>query len=297
MTGPAEWPVKPMTSEGVRPAEWLKWGAEELGFLGEREARSECELLLETLAGISRLELHLEEKVSPSLFPQFAARIEARKQRIPLAYLLGKAAFWEDEFEVEEGVLIPRPDTEALIESFICHGGFSRESRFRFLDLGTGSGNIAVTLAKLFPRAEAVASDISWTALQVAGRNAKRLGVGERIRFLRSDGLLSFKEEQFDVILSNPPYVAQGDWDELEPEIGKEPRLALAGGEDGLDFYHKICREKVSLKTGGSLWVEVGRGQAAMISPLFQKTGFRSTEIYRDLNQIERVVAGTGHRG
>ena len=108
---------------------------------------------------------------------------------------------------------------------------------------------------------------------------------------------MSFKEEQFDVILSNPPYVAQGDWDELEPEIGKEPRLALAGGEDGLDFYHKICREKVSLKTGGSLWVEVGLGQAAMISPLFQKTGFRSTEIYRDLNQIERVVAGTGHCG
>lgn len=297
MTKLAEWPVKPMMSEAVRPAEWLEWGAGELSFLGEREARSECGLLLETLAGIPRLELHLEEKVPPSLFPQFAARIEARKQRIPLAYLLGKAAFWEDEFEVEEGVLIPRPDTETLIESFVRHAGFSKESRFLFLDLGTGSGNIAVTLAKIFPKAEGIASDISRTALKVAGRNAKRLGVGERIRFVRADGLPPFKETQFDVIVSNPPYVARGDWAGLEPEIGKEPRLALDGGEDGMDFYHKIYREWMGLKTGGSLWVEVGRGQAARVSSLFQKMGFRSTEIYRDLNRIERVVAGIGTRG
>lgn len=276
---------------------WLEWGRDELAFLGKREAQRECEKILETLFRVSRLELYLAREADPSVFPQFAAWVQARKKRIPLAYLVGKVPFWEDEFTVEEGVFIPRPETETLVDAFLTKSGFSRSDSFSFLDLGTGTGNLGLTLAKLFPRSRGILSDLSSQASALSARNAERFGVEDRLEGVQADGLLSFRESAFDVILSNPPYVASKDWEGLEPEVRSEPRRALVAGEEGLDFYRRIFRELSCLKKGGSLWVEIGWGQAEKVRPLFDRAGFGTIEIFKDLNSIERVMGGIDFHG
>lgn len=286
-----------MRTKESQLSKWLEWGSEELAFLGEREARQECERILETLLQASRSELYLDSQAEPLFFPRFSEWIEARKKRIPLAYLLGVTDFWEDGFVVEEGVFIPRPETETLIEAFLEAGGYSKDDSFYFLDLGTGSGNIAVTIAKLFPRSRGVALDLSEKALGVAIRNGERMGIKERLEGVQGDGLLAFGRGAFDVIFSNPPYVTSEDCKTLEPEIQCEPRLALDGGEDGLDFYRRILHELLCLRQGGSLWVEVGWQEALGVGSLFEKERFRQTRVFRDLNQIDRVVAGIGWHG
>ena len=203
---------------------WLQWGIQELAFLGEREAREECEQILESLFQVSRPELYLTLHLNREAFHEFSRIVETRKERIPLGFLLKRVPFWEEELEVEEGVFIPRPETEILIEAFVESGEFARTDSFRFLDVGTGSGNIAVTIAKLFPCSQGVGSDLSMEALQCARRNSEHLKVHERIEWIHSFGLEAFKKESFDVVFSNPPYVASADWEGLEPEVQKEPR-------------------------------------------------------------------------
>lgn len=286
-----------MNTETSRPSKWLEWGAGELAFLGEAEARQECERMLETLLGVSRFELYFDTEPDPSFFPPFQEWVEARKKRVPLAYLLGQADFWTNSYEVDKRVLIPRPETEVLIEALLRNAADSSGEPIRFLDLGTGSGNIAVTVSKALPRAAGVASDLSEGALTLASRNAKRLDVQDRLEFVQGDGLLPFRKNSFDLILSNPPYVASGEWAGLEPEVRGEPRLALDGGKDGLDFYRRIFQELFCLEAGGSLWLEVGAGQAGEVSSFFKKNGFQRVQVFRDLDQIERVVAGIGFRG
>lgn len=282
-------------SAGLIP--WLEWGTQELGFLGEREAREECEQILEALFGVSRVELYLALNPEPLLYPQYSQLVRARKKRTPLAYLLGKAPFWDEAFKVEKGIFIPRPETETLVETFLKGGGFSKDESFHFLDLGTGSGNIAVILARLFPRSHGAATDLSFKALRVAEQNAACFGVAKRLFFLQADGLSAFEKGMFDVIFSNPPYVASREWETLEPEVHEEPRLALDGGEEGLEFYGKILRELRCLKPGGSLWVEIGWGQAPSVQSLFEKKGFRETHVFNDLNHTERIVSGKGFCG
>ncbi len=284
-------PINASRSSSGRLSEWLEWGRTELLFLDEREAREECEQILQFLLKVSRTELYLLPP-NPRIFPQFSQCVQARKKRIPLAYLLGVSHFWEDSLEVSEDVLIPRPETEVLIESFLKDGNFSKDMPFRFLDLGTGSGNIAVTLAKLFPRSQGTAADLSERALEVADRNAQRLGVKNQLELIRSDGLDAFGDETFDAIFSNPPYVVSSDWEKLDPEVQREPRLALDGGEDGLDFYRKIFQKLSCLKRGGSLWVEIGQGQAGSVCSLFEKAGFEKTRVFKDFNQMDRIVSG-----
>ena len=285
--------------------DWIEWGKERLGFLAPEAARGECERMLEALLGVSRAELYLSGQAAPGVFFRFHRMIEARKTRLPLAYLLGEAPFWEDRFQVDPGVLIPRPETEGIIENFLREGGFSAGDSFRFLDLGTGSGAIAITIARLFPNAAGAASDISGRALEAASRNAKK---GDRLLFsngakksslspfslqwIQMDGLLGFKKESFDVIFSNPPYVSSKEWESLEPEVKCEPRLALDGGEDGLDFYRRLSRESGALKRGGSLWVEAGFGQACEVKSLLSEAGFEEVRTFKDFNQIERIIAG-----
>lgn len=276
---------------------WLEWGSRELGFLSGREAWRECELLLEDLLGLStRAELYLTEEINPSLFLQFYRRIQIRKGRRPLAYILGKAYFWAYELRVEEGVFIPRPETESLIESFLNSGECSQGGEFRFLDLGTGSGNIAITLARLFPRSKGVASDLSSKSLGVAKENAKRFGVSERLEFIQADGLQAFGESAFDTIFSNPPYVSLHELECLEPELHQEPRLALEGGGEGLDFYRKILEGLSALKEGGSLWVEIDCTRAENISSLLGGV-FRMTKVFKDLEGKDRVVSARGFYG
>jgi release factor glutamine methyltransferase len=281
----------------TRPSDRLDWGIGELGFLEEAEARRECEVMLETLLGLSRAEVYLASEFDLELLPQFSEWIQARKRRVPLAYLLGKAPFWDDEFEVAEGVLIPRPETETVIEAFLNVGGYTKSDPFRFLDLGTGSGNIAVTIAKLFPRSQGVGSDFSGKALAVAKRNAERLGVSDRMTWVQGSGLEIFGKDRFEVIFSNPPYVASQDLEKLALEVKQEPRLALDGGEDGLDFYRRIFRDLSCLAPGGSLWVEIGAGQRLAVQSLFDKEKFRNRVTFQDLLGIHRVVGGVGWNG
>lgn len=273
-------------------AKWIDWGAGELAFLGEREALRECEQALERIFGISRAGLYLGPPPDPRKYSRFSDWVRARKSRIPSSYLFQKASFWDDELDIEEGVFIPRPETETLIEGFLKVSGFSPSDEFRFLDVGTGSGVLAVTLAKLFPRAVGLALDLSEKALGVARRNAERLRVADRLQFILADGLGSFHKEEFDCIVSNPPYVSSVEWETLEPEVQQEPRLALDGGVDGLDFYRRIFRELSCLKAGGSLWLEVGWNQGSPVKSFFEENGFRRTHVFKDLSQVDRVVSG-----
>lgn len=276
---------------GGNLSEWLEWGTDQLSFLEKREARLECEQILEALLGISRSELYLAPRPRPLLFAPYSEWVRVRKRHTPLAYLLGKTPFWEDEFRVEGGVFIPRPETETLIEAFLETSGFAKEDRFSFLDLGTGSGNIAVTIARVFPNSRGLATDLSEKALALARKNARGLGASEQIQFIQADGLQAFGPGTFDVIFSNPPYVAFRDLASLEPEVHEEPHLALAGGEEGLDFYQKIFQGLGCLRVGGSLWVEIGWGARERVQAFFKKK-FRGVRVSRDLNQIERVVSG-----
>lgn len=286
-----------LTTPSGRLSSWLEWGTAELGFLGKRQAREECEEILKTLFRASRSELYLTKTPPLEAFPRLVELVQARKKRIPLAYLLKKRSFWEDEFILEEGVFIPRPETETLLEAFLDRGRFSRSDPFYFLDLGTGSGNIGVTIAKVFSRSRGIVSDLSEKALRTALRNAGRLGVSGRLAQVQGDGLALFKRGSFDVIFSNPPYVARDEWEGLEPEVHWEPRPAFVAGEEGLDFYRKIFRELSCLKRGGSLWVEIGWGQAKQVRAFFEKANFPVIEVFKDLNQIDRVIGGIGFGG
>jgi len=216
--------------------------------------------------------------------------IRLRLEGHPLAYLTERKEFWSRTFRVGPGVLVPRPETELLVEIVLdvsCRGSES------ILDVGTGSGNIAITLALELPRAEITASDVSARALAIARRNASALGAS-RIRFLRSDLFNAFGEARprFDIIVSNPPYISREDWRNLPPEIrDHEPRRALVGGEEGTEFAVRLIRESLPhLKTGGCFFMEIGAGQAPSLLSMFGAV-WEKPEVYRDLAGIPRAVA------
>ncbi len=274
----------------------VEWGQKELSFLSPEEAQEECEIIFSTLLGVSRSGIYFETDFNQELCQEFSRLVRNRKHRIPLAYLLKRAPFWEDELEAEEGVLIPRPETEILIGAFTQLSGFSSKDSFRFLDLGSGSGNIAVTIAKLFPGSKGVGSDISAPAISLGQRNAERLGVSNRLEWIQADGLSFFSDKKFDVIFSNPPYIKTKDCKRLQPEVCKEPGLALDGGEDGLHFYRMIFQNLRCLKPNGSLWVEMGWDQSKAVQSFF-KGNFQQVNVFKDFNQIDRIVGGLGLNG
>ena len=193
----------------------------------------------------------------------YDALIARREQREPMQYILGEAGFMGLDFHVEPGVLCPRPDTEILCEEAL------RRIRpgMRVLDIGTGSGALAVSIARLAPGAQVTAADISDTALAIARGNAGKNGAD--VRFVKSDCFAALEGEMFDVIVSNPPYISGEEMKTLMPEVCREPELALYGGEDGLDFYRRISREaRDHLKDGGCLLFEIGWQQKDDVSAL-----------------------------
>lgn len=211
----------------------------------------------------------------------------------PVQYIIGKTEFCGLEFLVNEDVLIPRPETEMLVESTL---GILKEGRragdeLSILDLCTGSGNIAIALTKNLHDCKIVASDISKNALLTARRNAAMNGVSEDINFVESD-LFRNIEGRFDIIVSNPPYIARHEFPELQQEVLKEPRIALDGGEDGLDFYRRIITDAPGhLKDNGYLIVEIGYGQLRSIENIIRGvTGMKPVEVKKDFNGIDRVV-------
>ncbi len=228
---------------------------------GVDSPRKDAELMLIEVWGVSQTDLIIraQDEVPEGVLSQFNQLLERRLNREPLAYILGKKAFWKDEFIVSEDVLVPRPETEHLIEMVLKYRP-NQQRYYMMADIGTGSGCIAVTLAKEYANSEVIACDISDKALKVAQYNAERLGVVERMAFYQGDLYQALpRGVQFDVIVSNPPYVSQDEMDGLEAELSFEPRFALTDEADGLTLLEKLLDDAhVYLKEGGVLVLESG---------------------------------------
>ena len=211
--------------------------------------------------------------------------------REPLQHILGISDFYGYEFRVSSAVLIPRPETETLVE--LALGFLQPLPSPVVFDLGTGSGCIAITLAKRCPGVKVIASDVSESALNMAKLNAETLDAIEQVKFREADGLAALAEgEQVDLIVSNPPYIPSGDIDGLQPEVRHyDPHLALDGGEDGLQFHRLLAAEGQSrLKPGGKLMAEFGDGQESAIEGLFAQAAWASVEITKDMTGRCRIV-------
>lgn len=254
----------------------------------------ESALLLSKALGINLVDVYAypERKVESDKVEEFERLLERRLKREPVAYILGEKEFYSRTFIVTPDVLIPRPETEILIEEGLK--ATKNISHPLVVDAGTGSGCIAVTIGCESEDTRIFATDISFEGLLIARANSKRHRVVERISLVRTDFLSGFKEESFDIAISNPPYIAERDFSKLESSVRDfEPKRSLLGGEDGLDCIRKIVHQagKV-LKNGGWCIVEVGANQSESVSEIFDCVGFGDVSSLKDLSGIERVVKG-----
>jgi release factor glutamine methyltransferase len=249
---------------------------------GVEDPRLDAEVMLAEATGHDRASLIADPAIglAPPAARLFGEMVRRRLRREPVAYIVGRKGFRQLEIAVDRRVLIPRPETELLVEIAL-----EREPA-TLLDIGTGSGAIALAAASELVDCEVTATDTSGDALEVARANAHRLGLEDRVRFLA--GTLP-PEEDFELILANLPYVAEPDWPTLPPEVaGWEPREALASGADGLD----AIRALIPRIEVGTLALEVGEGQAEAVRELLRDNGFAAIDARRDLAGIERVVMG-----
>lgn len=258
------------------------------------EARLDAELLLAHVLGKPRIYLYTnyDQMMNREELARFKALIKQRVDGCCTAVLIGTKEFMGIPFKVNAHVLVPRPDTEAWVEKIIQE--FRPVPDIEMADLCTGSGAIAVSFLSFCKSARAVATDISPEALQVARENGESAGVSGRLEFREGDLLGALKEgERFDVILTNPPYIPEGDIDSLAVEVRHEPRIALSGGSDGLDFYRRLAEGVVPfLKPGGLLAAEVGMGQAEAVKTLFAAAGLTGMDTIKDYGGIDRAVCG-----
>ncbi|MBC6695385.1 peptide chain release factor N(5)-glutamine methyltransferase [Terrisporobacter mayombei] len=259
--------------------------------------RLDVEILLQKALGdVDRLYIHLnlEKVLSEEEDNLFLKLINERLNNRPIAYIVGNREFMGLDFYVQEGVLIPRPDTEILVEEVIEIG--KNKGEIEILDIGTGSGAITVSLAKYLDNANLTSVDISDIALEVGKKNAISNNVDNKIEFIKSNLFTEIdKDKKFDVIVSNPPYIRKKDVENLESQVKDfEPYTALEGGEDGLDFYRKITEQaKLYLKENGVLAYEVGHDQSEDVSKLMEINGYTNIYTKKDLQGIDRVVIGT----
>ena len=256
---------------------------------------SEARLLLRHVLGCTatHVEAHRDDELELSVESKFVGLVERRKRGEPIAYLTGARAFYGREFHVAPGVLIPRPETELIVDVVLER--HSRESRnpvpLKILDLGTGSGCLAITLALELPHASVIAVDLSPDALAIARQNAQRHRAN--VRWLESDWFSSLRGEQFDLIVSNPPYVAASDPHLKQGDLRYEPSCALASGVDGLDAIRRIVKDAHHhLVAGGRLLLEHGYDQADRVRVLLEAQRFADIEQHRDLAGIIRVSIG-----
>ena len=258
------------------------------------EPRLDAELLLGHVLQKPRIYLYTDydEIVNPDELAHYRDLIKKRIAGYCTAVLIGEKEFMGLTFKVNESVLVPRPDTEAWLEKIIQQ--YRNIPGTRLLDLGTGSGAIAVSFLSFCKEASAVAVDISGEALAVAEENGKTAGISSRIEWREGDFLHVLKENEiFDVILSNPPYIPTKDIEALATEVRHEPHLALDGGEDGLTFYRLLAEgAPAHLSPGGLLAVEVGIHEAEDVAALFQNAGLEGVTTIKDYGGIERAVVG-----
>jgi release factor glutamine methyltransferase len=265
---------------------------------GVDEPRLDAELLLAEATGWQRARLVAEPEADlpPAAARRFGEMVRRRLRREPVAYIVGRRGFRRIELAVDPRVLIPRPETELLVE-------LALELRpGRLLDVGTGSGAIALAVADELPECEVLATDASPSALEVARANAARLGLADRVAF--HEGTLPPGEAGFDLILANLPYVSEAEWPSLQPEVTQwEPREALLAGPDGLDAIRSFLSSRLRLSfriaerktksASGCVALEVGAGQVGAVSGLLREAGFNEIEVRKDLAGLDRVVVGT----
>ncbi|HEX4627902.1 MAG TPA: peptide chain release factor N(5)-glutamine methyltransferase [Gemmatimonadales bacterium] len=287
-----------------RSQEWtietvLRWATDDFRARGIENPRLDAELLLGRALSATRIQMIVDAK-RPLLgdeLARFRALVKRRRAREPVAYILGEREFHGRTFLVDRRVLIPRPDTETLVDVALERTRHVSMS-MRALDLCTGSGCVAVTIARERPTSFVVAADVSVDAMAVARDNAMRLGA-YNVAF-RSGDLFGAVEGscRFDLVTANPPYVPSAEIASLQPEIREyEPRLALAAGEDGLDLVRRIVAEAPAhLADGAVVALEVGAGEAAATVELFDDAGFVDVTVRRDYARIERVVSGVLER-
>ena len=271
----------------------LKWATDDFRARGIENPRLDAEVLLARALGVSRTQLVIEllRPLEPDELARFREMVKRRRAREPVAYILGEREFYGRTFRVDARVLIPRPDTETLVDVALARTR-AVSMCAQVLDLCTGSGCVAITLARERPTTEVLGTDASEGAIAVARDNAARLGA-YNASFMVAD-LFEGIEGRFDLITANPPYIPAADVPGLSPDIVKfEPELALVGGDDGLALARKIVEQAPAhLAKGGVLAMEVGAGQAVAVAELFQEAGFTGIERARDYARIERVVSG-----
>jgi release factor glutamine methyltransferase len=273
----------------------LNWTKEYFASKGIENSRLEAEWLLCAATGLDRVGLYLnyDKPLNRNELALFRLMVDRRARREPLQHILGSQEFCGLEFQVSPDVLIPRHDTETLVEEALRRA----PGAARVLDVGTGSGCIAVSLAKRLPAAKVTAIDISAPALKMARANARANGV--EVEFLLGSLLEPVAGRRFDLIVSNPPYIPSEEIKKLEPEVRDgDPRLALDGGPDGLAIYRRLIPAGLGhLEPGGWLLLEVGMGQARDVAELFDATaGYEGVGTARDPGGVERVV-GAARKG
>lgn len=287
-------------SEGAHaaPKTWtidslVKWAADDFRARGIESPRLDAELLVAHALRIDRMRVILDaqRRLEGAELATLRDLVKRRRSFEPIAYLRGEREFYGLRFKVDRRVLVPRPDTETLVDAALARSAHVSMS-MRQLDLCTGSGCVAIAMARQRPTANVHASDLSKGALAVARDNALRLGA-YNVAFSESDLFAAFAGRRFDVITANPPYIATAELATLMPDVrDHEPHLALDGGADGLDLVRRIVQAAPAhLVAGGLLALEIGAGEARVAAALLEARGFQDVRVHRDIARIERVVS------
>jgi release factor glutamine methyltransferase len=278
----------------------MKFAIDHLQRRGFDEARLNVELLLSHALQCRRIELYtnFDKPLARGELKAFRSLYERRLNREPVQYIVGTASFMGMQFNVDSRVLIPRPETETLVEQvmLLCKRAEPVQS-LAIIEVGTGSGNIAITLAKFIKQAKLWTIDVSGEALALARENAERHGVLDRIVFERMDAFEPVDQlllRRFDMLVSNPPYVSADEWEELQQEVRRfEPRVAVSDWKDGYEFYRRLVElAPYLLRDQGTMLVEVGFGQADTVARLMKDAHFEQVEVIPDPQDIPRVVFG-----
>ena len=275
--------------------EILNWTKQYFEAKGVENPRLDAEVLLCAVLKCQRITLYteFERPLAKDELTMMRAYVQRRGNFEPLAYILGERAFMKNTFKVTPATLVPRPETELLVESLVKAAPYLRvEGDVKILDIGTGSGAIIVSLLDELPKAVGVGVDISSAALTVAKENAESIGVKERVALRQSDVFSNVPvEKKFDIIVSNPPYIPAADIAALDKDVQKEPHSALDGGADGLDFYRRISAEAAEhLADDGLLAFEIGINQSEAVCALCLAHGFKKAVVRKDYAGIDRMV-------
>ncbi len=273
----------------------IKLSTDYLEKKGIESPRINAELLLAHILNCKRLDLYLtfDRPLGDDEILLYRTYLKRRGEYEPLQYIIGSVEFYGLPFKVDSSVLIPRPETEILVEEIINNS--KNKNDLKILDIGTGSGNIAVSLAHHIPDAKIIATDISKESLLLASENSSINKTENQVHFILDDILLNeLKENEFDIIVSNPPYISKENFEDLPPELKVyEPRHALTDDANGLYYYKQIAiKAKILLKKNGSVYFEVGKGQSGEVKKILEENNFSEIMIKNDYLNIERVITG-----